>query len=1431
MTVDIDNSTCSSCLEGLFCYKGACVPLYDCPCVVNGAAYEHGSIWNELCKTCMCIDGNVECIMQTCLVTSQEGCSVGEYYVLEADSCCGICRPCCNNSQFNCHSSGCQCIPNSWVCDGTDDCTGGEDEDNCVTSTLVYSTSSPPVTTTGEITTVIITTPQPTTYTTEHTFSTSQPPVGTTTRWSTTTSPPEGCVYMGVFYPVNGSWPSGVNGCGQCYCRSQDTVKCDYSNCEQTCIAASDQLKTFDDQQYQIDYCSHVLSKDCANGTFEIVYVLKCSGDGNNCSPAVHIATSDTVLVLESINYVIVNDVSYTAAQIQIIGLHINALNISYVTDSQILVSSSLGFKVIWKNGYETQVVVDESLKGRVCGLCGNANGNKMDDFVFRNGTAAANISDFIKSWEVGTNLCSKPNTTCLESKEAIEICKAIFSPVFLECQGWVDANLYYNLCLTDVCKCIDANASISAASQCKCPSFASYTQQCMNKGKCINWRVPVNCPVNCNNNMVYKECASGCPKTCSNINGQPQNNCAIPLTSGCMCPDDKVWNGNTCVGIDSCNPCVCTGYGDPHYITFDGKYYPFMGNCSYVLVNDTLSNDLLIYATNEYCTASTTMTCTKSVTALYKGNNVTLLLNKYINANGALLKLPPSRVIGSVIFVELVGLIEVLTIPEIGLKLTFTPSNMAFRIELPPSIWWNRTEGLCGSCDGNPKDDFITNNGSLVKDSDEFGYSWAISPDNKTTCYPQPPHQPCNTTDCCVNGAPVNICNVIYTTAFKACHPLVNPDVYYNSCRFDVCKLGGNQSACASLEEYSKQCLKVGICINWRNSSLCPYECPAPYQYQPCAPTCPKTCDNYENYQPSNCDRIEGCMCPDNYVYYNGTCVAPSRCPKCIGNDGTAYAPGDKWYPNGNKCTECECSTMAPGGSYSALCKAYSCRFENVTCADGQKKHSVLDSNGCCMTDICLPCEVSDCINPPPIPTCDVGEELVLQEVKECCKKYKCQCVPSSCQNEVPVCKADYILKVINPSACCKIYNCVCPEVCSNSSQPPTDIPFGYKVINLNEGGCCPVYSIVCDKDICKSVPPPVCNPPKILNVTVGSCCNKTECVCPSCDHVVVPVCGQYEVLQTTAGPCCNSYSCICDSSKCPVYNISCQSVNQMVVAGSVVPCCGPIPVCQCKHSCAPSNCPEGSLSVVKGQDACNCSIYECRQRQCLFDGQIYPVDSTWGVDVCTVCFCEEVDQNFRIRCEVESCAPCGLGLANSPIAGTCCGECVEVNCTTYDNGDIKMYQPGEQWNPDFDSCTTCICVESLGQVSEVCNTIRCDPVPDDCKPENVVQDGCCLKCLTHNEPNMTCQPVLVNGKSTPISAEGCVSHEYVDVMECAGTCSATTLYSAETDTFDRRCGCCAPAQTEKRSVQLFCPNGSQKTHSYTYVQSCSCQYSQCPE
>lgn len=71
----------------------------------------------------------------------------------------------------------------------------------------------------------------------------------------------------------------------------------------------------------------------------------------------------------------------------------------------------------------------------------------------------------------------------------------------------------------------------------------------------------------------------------------------------------------------------VCSGWGDPHYITFDGTYYTFLDNCTYVLVQQIVPvfGHFRVLVENYFCDAEDGLSCPQSIIVEYHENRVML--------------------------------------------------------------------------------------------------------------------------------------------------------------------------------------------------------------------------------------------------------------------------------------------------------------------------------------------------------------------------------------------------------------------------------------------------------------------------------------------------------------------------------------------------------------------------------------------------------------------------------------------------------------------------------------------------------------------------------------------------------------------------------------------------------------------------------------
>ncbi|XP_058264560.1 mucin-2-like isoform X2 [Hemibagrus wyckioides] len=441
--------------------------------------------------------------------------------------------------------------------------------------------------------------------------------------------------------------------------------------------------------------------------------------------------------------------------------------------------------------------------------------------------------------------------------------------------------------------------------------------------------------------------------------------------------PPVKVYDETGCCYHYECQ-CRCTGWGDPHYVSFDGTYYAFQGNCTYVLVQEIIKKyNFSVHIKNYMCDIEQALACPEYLTVYYKSYQIELKQTRNPTVNTVYVnnkKVTPVYT-NADFTITTTGIAMTLDIPAIQAQVIF--KGMNFLVSLPFSRFHNNTEGQCGNCDNNRSNDCRLPNGKVIQSCEEMAPKWQV---NKTVCpTPQPP--PKTTVKPCQPA----ICKIIFSKAFEQCHKVIDPENFYKACVYDVCNMK-NATGCFSLEGYAQMCAEESVCVDWRNltNGQCPHDCPKHKVYLPCGPKTEKSCNSGYNEMFINCEsRVcrdhfrEGCYCPNGTTLLDTTSDVCTKFCGCIGSDGQPKQPGDKWR---SECKECTCSKNSMG----PLCEPVQCPNPEP-CTKAGYELEIVD---CCPKCVCKPR-----LCPTHMIKCPVGFEIVQNRTdNDCCITFYCE-------------------------------------------------------------------------------------------------------------------------------------------------------------------------------------------------------------------------------------------------------------------------------------------------------------------------------------------------------------------------------------------------------------------------------------------------------
>uniref|UniRef100_A0A8C3NN21 Uncharacterized protein n=1 Tax=Geospiza parvula TaxID=87175 RepID=A0A8C3NN21_GEOPR len=683
-------------------------------------------------------------------------------------------------------------------------------------------------------------------------------------------------------------------------------------------------FETFDGIYYYFPgNCSYIFAKDCS--TLQPQYTVwvhnspHCYGSVYTCHRSISLFFSNQEEIMISGHEVRKNGIRLILPQT--VG---NAF-IERLAD-YILVKTTFGFSLAWDGNSGIYIKLTEDHKGKPCGLCGNFNGNKYDDLILQNSEYTEDIAEFANSWAVQASddiACvptasdfSSPCSANAESTEDIFFkCQIFLQFPFLSCHESIDPYSYISSCMNDLCRVDDDETY--------CRAVTEYARACSHAGSPVrDWRddFPA-CTEKCEDTFVHRDCISCCPPTCTFEKDCLGSN--LHCLDGCYCPDGLILENGTCISLSNCpciyhgtafpvgskieqecSNCICVGgiwnctdhdcpaecsiTGSSHFTTFDGRHFTFLGICQYILVKGTGKNKFTITLQKAPCGQNFDHACIESITLVLEDDvrkQVTLtrygqiqaVANQVFNLNGA-------------IEIQNISSFFVQLKTSFGLKILFAKDGERIYVQVDVR-WKRRTLGLCGTYNGNLRDDFLSPAGMIEGTPQLHANAWKVS----SACSIPiniPVVDPCNVNQ--QNAGYASHCDIINQEVFAPCHAYISPGLYYQLCRFDACKCGSS-CLCNALAHYAYVCGKHGAVIDFRSHvSYCAVMCHSGMLYHQCSSFCKHSCASLSLANICADDCAEGCNCPDGKYFEESVnfCVSISGC-HCH-YKGKALQPGE---------------------------------------------------------------------------------------------------------------------------------------------------------------------------------------------------------------------------------------------------------------------------------------------------------------------------------------------------------------------------------------------------------------------------------------------------------------------------------------------------------------------------------------------------------
>ncbi|XP_069920547.1 zonadhesin isoform X2 [Oryctolagus cuniculus] len=705
----------------------------------------------------------------------------------------------------------------------------------------------------------------------------------------------------GSYHLVRESWYTDNTCTRLCTCSLHNNITCRQTACKpgQQCWAVDGLLRcrdsgmgvcqvtgdsrylSFDGSSHPLQgACTYVLAKVChPNMDLPFFKVSasneKSSAGGTNAVSLhqVYIEFSGSLVTLQKGNLVLINGTRVALpATSQIRGLNISS------SRTHTIVSFWIGAQIKFDGNHVLKITVPAAYYEKVCGICGNYNGEPEDELMMPSDELAASDLEFVKSWkdnnidpncqksqegkgkpqeEQGPSGSSK-KASCspADLQKVQEQCQAALqTPAWAECASRVDLRPFLLDCVNSLCE-------FRVSLQPLCKALQALGAACQSKGL------------------------------------QP-----------------PIWRNSS-----FCRTATCFVYGDPHYVTFDGRHFGFMGKCTYIVAqtcSKSTDSFFRVTAKNEERGQEGT-SCLSRVDVTLSETVVTLLKGRRTLVGGQRVTLPAMPAKG--VFLGPSGrFVELQT--DFGLRVRWDGDQQL--LVTVPSAYFQKLCGLCGNYDGHSSNDILKADGQPAQSEEELGNSWQWAQDEDKECQKNQANPPSCDTALQTKMSGPQFCGQLVDSrgVFETCLLHLKASSFFDNCVFDTCNFQGLQlMLCAHMSAVTAACQDAGYAVKpWREPQFCPLACPPNSRYSLCTSPCPKTC--HTGYVGMSCPEqcLEGCECNPGFILSGLECVPSAQCG-CLDPSRGYFKVGEQWFKSDCKQL-CICE-----GSNQIRCQPWKC-------------------------------------------------------------------------------------------------------------------------------------------------------------------------------------------------------------------------------------------------------------------------------------------------------------------------------------------------------------------------------------------------------------------------------------------------------------------------------------------------------------------------